>query len=60
MRPADAAPPAGAQLALLQRGVERFGEAAEIGGLICYLVSGASDFVTGATFVIDGGELSKL
>ena len=28
MRPADAAPPAGAQLALLQRGVERFGEAA--------------------------------
>jgi NAD(P)-dependent dehydrogenase (short-subunit alcohol dehydrogenase family) len=38
----------------------RFGEANEIGPLLCYLASPASDFVTGATFTIDGGELAKL
>lgn len=39
---------------------KRMGEDREIGPLICYLASGASDFVTGAVFVIDGGESSKL
>lgn len=38
----------------------RMGEADEIGPLTCYLASPLSDFVTGATFVIDGGEVSKL
>ena len=38
----------------------RMGNADEIGPLTCYLVSPLSDFVTGATFVIDGGEVAKL
>lgn len=38
----------------------RMGRADEIGPLVCYLASHLSDFVTGATFVIDGGEVSKL
>jgi 2-deoxy-D-gluconate 3-dehydrogenase len=38
----------------------RMGEPSEIGPLACYLASSASDFVTGATFVIDGGEANKL
>jgi 2-deoxy-D-gluconate 3-dehydrogenase len=38
----------------------RMGEDWEIGPLVCYLASGKSDFVTGATFVIDGGECNKL
>lgn len=38
----------------------RMGEADEIGPLACYLASPLSNFVTGATFVIDGGEVSKL
>lgn len=40
--------------------VRRMGDANEIGPLTCYLVSPLSDFVTGATFVIDGGEIAKL
>ena len=40
--------------------VRRMGETEEIGALICYLASGASDFVTGSVFVIDGGESCKL
>jgi 2-deoxy-D-gluconate 3-dehydrogenase len=32
----------------------------EIGPLACLLASRASDFITGAVFVIDGGEVSKL
>lgn len=39
---------------------KRMGEDTEIGPLICYLASRKSDFVTGAVFVIDGGESSKL
>jgi len=39
---------------------KRMGVDREIGPLICYLASGLSDFVTGAVFVIDGGESSKL
>lgn len=39
---------------------KRMGQDSEIGPLICYLASGLSDFVTGAVFVIDGGESSKL
>lgn len=38
----------------------RMGDADEIGPLVCYLASPASDFVSGATFVIDGGEVAKL
>lgn len=38
----------------------RMGDADEIGPLVCYLASPLSNFVTGATFVIDGGEVSKL
>ncbi len=40
--------------------VRRMGETGEIGPLICYLASPASDFVTGSVFVIDGGESCKL
>ena len=36
------------------------GEVDEIGPLICYLASTASNFVTGAVYVIDGGESCKL
>ena len=38
----------------------RMGQAEELGPLVCYLASDASDFVTGSCFVIDGGEVSKL
>jgi 2-deoxy-D-gluconate 3-dehydrogenase len=38
----------------------RIAQPAEIGALACYLASPLSDFVTGATFVIDGGESSKI
>lgn len=38
----------------------RMGEDWEIGPLVCYLASPKSNFVTGATFVIDGGECNKL
>lgn len=38
----------------------RMGEPDEIGPLACYLASPLSDFVTGATFTIDGGEVHKL
>jgi 2-dehydro-3-deoxy-D-gluconate 5-dehydrogenase len=38
----------------------RMGEDREIGPLVCYLSSRKSDFATGATFVIDGGESGKL
>ena len=39
---------------------KRMGHDREIGPLVCYLASELSDFVTGAVFVIDGGESSKL
>ena len=38
----------------------RMGHADEIGPLACYLASPLSDFVTGAMYVIDGGEAYKL
>lgn len=38
----------------------RMGSIEEIGALACYLASPLSDFVTGATYVIDGGESAKL
>lgn len=38
----------------------RMGDVAEFGPLVAYLVSPLSDFVSGSTFVIDGGEVSKL
>jgi 2-dehydro-3-deoxy-D-gluconate 5-dehydrogenase len=38
----------------------RMGRSEEIGPLVCYLASARSDFVTGAIFVIDGGEVSHL
>jgi len=40
--------------------VRRMGDIEEIGPLICYLASEASNFVTGSVFVIDGGESCKL
>jgi 2-deoxy-D-gluconate 3-dehydrogenase len=40
--------------------VKRMGEADEIGPLVCYLASAKSDFVTGAVYVIDGGESCRL
>ena len=40
--------------------VRRMGEIGEIGPLICYLASPASNFVTGSVFVIDGGESCRL
>lgn len=38
----------------------RMGAPEEIGPLTCYLASPLSGFVTGACFVIDGGEVAKL
>ncbi|MGB6057139.1 MAG: SDR family oxidoreductase [Microthrixaceae bacterium] len=38
----------------------RMGHVDEIGALACYLASPLSNFVTGATYVIDGGEANKL
>ncbi len=38
----------------------RMGRPEELGPLVCYLASEASEFVTGSCFVIDGGEVSKL
>jgi NAD(P)-dependent dehydrogenase (short-subunit alcohol dehydrogenase family) len=32
-------------------------EPEEIAGMALYLASPASDFVTGATFIVDGGQL---
>lgn len=40
--------------------VRRMGQPDEIGPLACYLLSPLSEFVTGACFVIDGGEVAKL
>ena len=37
----------------------RLGAPEEAGPLVCYLVSPLSDFVTGATFVVDGGESAR-
>jgi 2-deoxy-D-gluconate 3-dehydrogenase len=50
---------------MLQRRVRRIparriGDPEEIVALACLLVSPRSDFVTGSTFVIDGGESGKL
>lgn len=38
----------------------RMGEVDEIGPLVCWLASPRSQFVTGSTHVIDGGEVHKL
>jgi 2-deoxy-D-gluconate 3-dehydrogenase len=38
----------------------RMGEIEEFGPVVCLLSSPRSNFITGATFVIDGGEVSKL
>lgn len=40
--------------------VGRMAEPREIGALACLLASPLSDFITGAVYVIDGGESSKL
>ncbi len=39
---------------------KRFAEPSEMDGLLCFLASPVSNFVTGATYAIDGGELAKL
>jgi NAD(P)-dependent dehydrogenase (short-subunit alcohol dehydrogenase family) len=44
---------AGPTLAHLPLG--RFGEPEDVAGLALYLASSASDYVTGAIFVVDGG-----
>ncbi|HEY0318429.1 MAG TPA: glucose 1-dehydrogenase [Solirubrobacterales bacterium] len=38
----------------------RFAEPSEMDALLCFLASPASDFVTGAVYPIDGGELARL
>ncbi|MGV1047017.1 MAG: SDR family NAD(P)-dependent oxidoreductase [Solirubrobacterales bacterium] len=38
----------------------RFAEPTEMNGLLLFLVSPLSDFVSGVTYAIDGGELAKL
>lgn len=38
----------------------RMAESEEFGPIVCMLASPLNDFVTGATFVIDGGEVAKL
>jgi 2-deoxy-D-gluconate 3-dehydrogenase len=38
----------------------RMGDPAELGPMVTFLASRASDFITGATFVVDGGEVNKL
>ena len=40
--------------------LRRMGAPEELGPLVCYLLSPLSSFVTGACFVIDGGEVAKL
>ncbi|MBJ86763.1 MAG: 2-deoxy-D-gluconate 3-dehydrogenase [Acidimicrobiaceae bacterium] len=40
--------------------LRRMGEPSEIGGLVSYLVSKKSGFVTGSCFVADGGEVNSL
>jgi NAD(P)-dependent dehydrogenase (short-subunit alcohol dehydrogenase family) len=37
----------------------RFGKPEDISGIALYLASPASDFTTGATFVVDGGQLAS-
>jgi 2-deoxy-D-gluconate 3-dehydrogenase len=39
---------------------KRFAEPSEMDGLLLFLASARSDFVTGAIYQIDGGELAKL
>jgi NAD(P)-dependent dehydrogenase (short-subunit alcohol dehydrogenase family) len=39
--------------------MKRIADASEIKGSILYLASGASDFVTGTTLVVDGGVLAR-
>ncbi len=40
--------------------LRRMGQPPELGPLVCYLASPLSEFVTGACYVMDGGELAKL
>jgi NAD(P)-dependent dehydrogenase (short-subunit alcohol dehydrogenase family) len=39
--------------------LRRFGEASELGGLVVFLASKASDYITGECIVIDGGALTQ-
>ncbi len=41
---------------LRQIPARRFGSPEELGSLMVYLVSAASDFMTGETIVVDGGQ----
>jgi NAD(P)-dependent dehydrogenase (short-subunit alcohol dehydrogenase family) len=45
-----------AERALRSLPLHRFGEPEDVAGLALYLASPASDFVTGAVFVLDGGQ----
>jgi 2-deoxy-D-gluconate 3-dehydrogenase len=40
--------------------MRRMADPEEFGPLVAYLVSPVSGFVTGSTYVIDGGEVGKL
>jgi len=46
------------QAALKNIPAGRMGQPEELNGIALYLASSASDFTTGATFVVDGGQLS--
>jgi NAD(P)-dependent dehydrogenase (short-subunit alcohol dehydrogenase family) len=48
--------PEKAEEAISRLPAHRFGEPEEVAGLALYLASPASDFVTGAVFVMDGGQ----
>lgn len=40
--------------------VQRMGDPAEVGSFVAYLVSPHGDFLTGTTYVLDGGESARL
>ncbi len=40
--------------------LRRMGDPPEVGPLVCYLASPLSEFITGSSFLIDGGELARI
>lgn len=39
--------------------LNRFGTPEEVSGLVVFLVSSKSSFITGSNFIIDGGQLNS-